>query len=149
MPEINQVLLLQVIGGIFIALGLAARFGLYKKWYWAGRGGAYAYLPLGLLFILFTFHDRAEASFSTPQYYGFLAVFGILAVFCVWWTLRPPKFIQPNWIRWIEKHPRRVVQAMKDEVGAGEDWETIVASEAGIDNWARTLRGKLPRHAKR
>ncbi|MBN1265178.1 MAG: hypothetical protein JXA25_06780 [Anaerolineales bacterium] len=149
MPEINQVRLLQVVGGIFIALGFAARSGFYKKWYWSGRGGAYAYIPLGLMFILFTFHDWAEQTLSQPMYYGFLGLFGLFGIFCVWWTLKPPRFLQPRWVRWIEKHPRRVVQMMKSEVEAGEEWEEIIKSEEAIDQWAKVLRGKLPRHAKK
>jgi hypothetical protein len=149
MPELNQVLLLQAIGGVFILLGLAARFGFYRKWYWASRGGAYAYIPMGLMFVLFTFNEQAEEAFSRPLYYAFLAVFGLLAILCVWWSQRPPAFIQPRWVRWIEKHPRRIIQAMKAEVEAGESWEELTRSEERIDEWARSLRGKLPRRARK
>jgi hypothetical protein len=149
MPEIDQVRMLQVIGGIFIALGLATRFGLYKKWYWGGRGGAYAYLPLGLMFILFTFNSWAEESLTQTMYYGYIALFGLFGVFCIWWSLKPPGFIKPRWVRWIEKHPRRVVRMMKSEVEAGEEWEEIIKSEEEVDKWAKSLRGKLPRHAKK
>ena len=48
---IKQQYFILAFGVCFFALGLAARFGLWKKWYWSSRGTIYGYIPLGMVFI--------------------------------------------------------------------------------------------------
>jgi hypothetical protein len=148
MFDIDTNIIIQIIGAAFFALGLAARFGLWKKWYWSVRSGPYAYMPLGVLFFLYTYADPAVEVLG-PNSFLYYVVFGLMAVLCVWWSLRPPLFMKPTWIRWIEKHPRRVIKAMEREVEDGEDWEALIESEESVDKWAKTLKGKLPRKAKK
>jgi len=138
----DQLVLLRLVGFGFVAMGLGARFGLWKKWYWRSRGGAYTYLPLGVLLFLYTYTDLAKVSLG-PYYFLFWAAIFLLAVFCLWWTVRTPAFVKPTWVRWVDKHPKRVIEAMADEVEAGEEWEGYIESEAKVDQWAKRLNTKL------
>jgi hypothetical protein len=120
------------------------RLGYWKGWYWRTRGGVYAYLPLGVVFFLYTYQVQAQARFGS---YYFLFVGGILllALVCVWWSLRPPRFVQPAWVRWVEAYPKRVRDAMAKDVEQDTDWEKHVHTKEAVDAWARSLKLKLPK----
>lgn len=146
MPDIDTSMLLRFLGiGFMLAWG-AVRFGFWKGWYWRTRGGAYAYLPLGIIFVLYTYQDQAQAVLGT-RYALYLALMILLAGTCVWWSAKPPAFVKPAWIRWIEAHPPKIRQAMVQAVEAGEDWESHVRSQAEVDAWAKAL-GKRGRKGR-
>ncbi len=136
--------LIIIIGVGFILLGIAARMGYWKKWYWGTRGGAYAYLPAGLVFILYTYDGYFKESLGSYYFLYWVAII-LLVGCCIWWAIRPPAFIKPDWVRWIEKHPRQVKNAMAAEVEAGKAWEDYIISEDAVDQWAKSLKGKPPK----
>ncbi len=141
MPDIDTSALLRILGLGFMLAWAAVRLGYWKGWYWRTRGGAYAYLPLGVLFILYTYQGQAR-ELPGAGHTLYLALMVLLAGVCVWWSARPPAFVKPAWIRWIELHPAKVRQAMAQAVEAGEAWEPHVRSQADVDAWAKSLRGR-------
>jgi len=137
-PRLDDRMLLGVFGLVFVGLGVAALLGIWKGWYWRSRGGAYAYIPLGVLFILFGWRSEVTEFFGTElALYG---LFGALLGVGAWWSIQPPDFIKPEWVRWIEKHPEPVREAMRDEVERGEEWREHVASEDAVNRWARRIK---------
>jgi hypothetical protein len=132
-------LLILSFGLIFTSLGIAARFGLWKKWYWQSRGSAYGYIPIGCMFILYSYYEQLKVILGSNNWL-FPVFFGLLMALGIWWSLRPPSFIKPSWIRWIEKHPVNLVEAMKRAANENGDWERHVTSEDAVDAWARTIK---------
>jgi hypothetical protein len=145
---LDQGALLRLMGIGFAVMGLGARLGAWKKWYWGSRGGAYAYLPLGVLFILFTYDAYFKENFS-QYYFLYWGAFLAVGVLILWWAARPPTFIKPRWVRWVEKHPPHVIAAMAAEVEAGEAWTDKVRSEDAVDQWAKGLKAKPPKKKKK
>lgn len=144
MFEVNQQFLMWMFGAAFIAAGVAGRLSLWKKWYWTTRGAVYGYIPLGLLFIVYSFNPQAEERLGA-YFVLYQAAVVLLILLGVWWSLRPPAFVKPTWVHWIEQHPEAVLEAMADAVKGGEEWESHVTSPEAVDAWAKTLRKKKRR----
>jgi hypothetical protein len=136
--------LIRLLGIAFALAWLFVRLGLWKGWYWRSRGGVYAYLAFGAMIYLYTYRDRAQEILSeyAPAY---TIIMILLAVTCVWWSLRPPSIIKPTWIRWVEAHPKRIRRAMADETEKLDDWQEKVESKESVDEWARSLKRKMPK----
>jgi hypothetical protein len=141
---IDPAKLISLFGLTFASVGLAARLGLWIDWYWRTRGSVYSYVPLGLLFMLYAFNDQAPQRFG--QYYiVYQALLALLMIFGAWWSLRPPDWIKPTWVRWVEEYPDTTREAMQKAVEDGEDWQPHMASRESLEAWVKTLR---PRKAK-
>jgi len=145
---IDHQFLMQAFGVCFTIAGVAARLGVWKKWYWVSRGAVYGYAPLGLLFILYSVDAVAQ-----EQLGSYLIVYqgaGVLLIMLgLWWSLRPPAFAKPAWIRWIEEHPEKVREAMARAAKEGKEWESHVTSRESVDQWAKTLRPRKRRSKSR
>lgn len=144
MLGINQQLLMWMFGAAFAAAGAAARLGRWKKWYWTSRGAVYGYVPLGLLFFVYAFNADAEELLG-PHVWLYHAVVVLLIAVGVWWSLRPPAFVKPAWVLWVEEYPQAVQEAMADAAKEDEAWESHVASQEAVSAWAQTLRKKQRR----
>jgi len=141
MLGIDQQFLMRIFGLTFISLGLSARLGLWKKWYWRSRGTVYSYIPLGLLFLLYSFNALAKARLGS-YYVLYQSLFVLLIACGVWWSVRPPAFVKPAWVRWVEVYPQNVYEAIRKAVEQGENWEPNVVSPDKLEAWVKTLRGK-------
>ena len=144
MLNLNPQIFLQVLGIVFIGIGLAARLGLWKKWYWKSSGTVYSYIPLGLMFILFSLETMAKERLAS-YIWLFWAFFVVLIALGIWWVMRTPAFIKPTWVRRVEKHPRNALKAMQEAVEDDPDWEQHVVSEEAIIAWIKTLEVKKPK----
>jgi hypothetical protein len=144
MIKFEPSLLLQAFGLIFLALGMAARIGIWKKWYWRTKGSMYGYIPLGLLFLLYSFYEPMKARLGA-SFWMFQSLFGVLVLVGAWWSVRTPRFIKPAWVRWIEVYPRDVRQAMERAATDDPGWDQHVTNPEAIEAWARALKYKNPR----
>lgn len=138
MFKLDPSLLLQAFGITFLGLGMAVRLGLWKKWYWRSRGTVYGYIPLGLIFLLYSFEALARQRLGT-SYWLFQVSFGVIIAIGAWWTLRTPPFIKPTWVRWVEGHTASVLKAMEADAQADPNWERHVVSEQAVEAWIRGL----------
>jgi hypothetical protein len=132
-------LLLQILGLVFVSIGAAARLGLWKQWYWKTRGTVYGYIPLGLLFLIYAFNDLAAEQLGS-RYFLYQIAIGLVLVLGVWWSIRPPGFVKPAWVRWVERHSEAVRQVMGQDADKDKDWERHVASPEAVDAWAKALQ---------
>lgn len=144
MFDINTDVLLRFIGVGFALAWVIVRLGYWKGWYWRTRGGVYAYLPLSVVFYLYTYRDLAQERLGA-NFFLYYGVIILLASICVWWSVKPPAIIQPAWIRWIEEYPPRIRKAMTNEAQEDVKWEQNVQSKEAVDAWARRLKKKLPK----
>jgi hypothetical protein len=136
--------LLPALGFLFIGIGVAIHFGVGKKYYWRLQGRSYGYIPVGLLFILYSFNPQAQQKLGA-NYWLFNLAFGALAVLSVWLFYRPPTFIKPAWVRWVEAYPPDVYQTIREAAKNDPDWDKHMSSPEAVDKWVRTLKKGKPR----
>ena len=141
-PQIQWVVL--IFGVLFLAAGLAIRFGYWKSWFWRNVRMLHGYIPLGILLIFYAFTDVARSKLGSNFVY-FQALTILIFVVGIWWSLRPPRFIIPKWVTWVEAHPKKVVYGMIMAVKDGQDWKSKVHSKESLDKWARSIKRKLPK----
>ncbi len=131
----------------FFAAGIAARCGRWKSWYWASQRSVYGYLPVGLLLCAYAFdaYLRTAAAADLGSVQGALL---LLVTLSLWWMLRPPSFVKPSWVRWVESYPLEVRHAMRKAVQKGDRegqgdrwWKAHVANPTALAAWAETLVG--------
>lgn len=148
MLGIDPAKLISLFGLTFASVGLAARLGLWTDWYWRTRGSVYSYVPLGLLFMLYAVNDQAPQRLG--QYYiVYQALLALLMVVGAWWSLRPPDWIKPTWVRWVEEYPDTTREAMQKAVEDGEDWQPHMASRESLEAWVKTLRPQKAKSKRR
>ncbi len=137
----NQLMLIQVLGIFFVLFGITIRLGYWKKMYFSSRGGIYGYVPMGLLFILYTYYEEVSAKSGNYLIYYYV-VFGLLIVGILLLSLRKPRWMKPAWVIWVEKYPEKVIKAMADDVKNNPEWEKNTVSEEAVDYWAKSLKHK-------
>jgi hypothetical protein len=134
--------LLRILGLIFIGIGIVARLGFWKKWYWRSRGMVYSYIPIGVVFLLYGLNDLAKARLG-GFFWIFEICYAIPVLMAIWWMSRPPDFVKPDWVRWIEAYPEETYQAMQKSAQEDPSWERHVTSPQEVSAWAKSLgRGK-------
>lgn len=137
----NEFLILRLMGVLFVLFGIMIRLGYWRRMYFASRGGIYAYAPMGLLFILYTYYEEVTASHGDylPIYY---VVFGILILLILYISLVKPRLVKPKWVLWVEKYPEKIRQAMAEELKTNREWQKNTLDEAAVDEWAKRLSKK-------
>jgi hypothetical protein len=144
MPDIDTDVLLRFVGYGFMVAWVLVRAGLWKGWYWRSRGGVYAYLPLGVVFVLYSYRETIEAALGA-NFTWFIVFMFLLGALCIWLSLRPPDVVKPAWVRWIDEHPSRIRKAMAEAVEEDDAWEEHVQSRQAVNRWAQSLARKLPK----
>lgn len=131
-----------VLGSFFLIMGIAGITGKYQNWYWQSRRAVYAYPPIGLLFLLVALEQGVvDPTWKQLLRIGEIGVFGIV----LWWVLRPPKFLQPEWIRRIEQYPVEVYYALRDDVKQGVDWRSRIKDPSSLEHWIKSAEKKVGR----
>ncbi len=135
-----------ILGFLFILAGVFIRLGNLKQVYWKSKRSMVivGYIPLGFLFIIAGLYEAASKQGSLV-FYAYIALLAIVVILTLYIVTRPPNFLKPDWIRWIEKHPKAVQKAMAADVEINDAWKQNVASEAAVDAWAKQLSRKLPK----
>lgn len=144
MFDIDTNVLLRIVGYGFMVAWVVVRAGLWKGWYWRSRGGVYAYLPLGLVFVLYSYRETIEVALGS-NFTWFIVFMFLLGALCIWLSLRPPSIVKPAWVRWIDEHPSRIRKAMAEVVEENDAWEEHVLSRQAVNRWAQSLARKLPK----
>ena len=135
-------MIIRMLGLFFTLFGIAIRLGYFKKMYFGSRGGIYGYIPMGLLFILYTYYESVAAVHSESVTYFYIA-FGFLIVCVLYLSIRKPRWIKPKWTLWVEKYPKKVIDAMAEDVKNNPDeWEKNTIDEESIKKWAKRVSRK-------
>jgi hypothetical protein len=142
--QLDNNFFIPLIGVAFILVGIYIRMGYMKQVYWKSRRSMFGYIPLGLVFILVGYYSTYSNK-APYVFYAYIALLVILVVLTVYLTSRPPNFIKPEWIKWIEKYPKKIQKAMKGDTEVDDDWKQRVTSEADVDAWAKELARNLPK----
>ena len=135
----NQIRVIKFLGIFFVFFGVSIRMGFWKKLYWQSKGGIYGYIPLGLLFIWYSYFDFLTSVLSNYLSVYYIVFAGLILV-AIYLSIRVPQWMKPDWILWIEKHPANIKKAMGEEAKTNESWESNVESEESVAIWARKLK---------
>ncbi|MCA9920033.1 MAG: hypothetical protein KC445_18880 [Anaerolineales bacterium] len=133
-----------IIVGIFpIGIFLLIWFGVLKSWYilktlpglLSGRM-MYAALPFGISFLL------SGIVASLPNYNGrepglLNLTLLIGPVFGFWFMYRPPRWIKPSWLQWLEQEYGYCLPILLEEGQKMNrwQWEAQVRTRAGMQTW--------------
>lgn len=131
------------VGFFAIGMYLIVKTGRIKSWYilktlpglLSGRM-MYAAFPFGLSFILT--HFAALLPNYNPREPNLLILTLLVGpVFGFWFMYRPPKWVKPSWLQWLEQEygyclPILIVEAQK--INRWE-WESRVRTQAGMQAW--------------
>lgn len=137
----NEIWIIRMLGVFFALFGIAIRLGYFKKMYFASKGGIYGYLPMGLLFVLYSYYEAYQAGHADNMLIYYIG-FGLLIALVLYFSLVKPKWMKPTWVTWIEKYPPKVVNKMTAEIKDNPDWEKKTIDEASVDAWAKKLSRK-------
>ena len=134
-------MIIRMLGLFFTLFGIAIRLGYFKKMYFSSKGGIYGYLPMGLLFVLYSYYEEISAgnSGNMTVYYS---AFGLLIACILYFSIRKPGWMKPIWVTWVEKYPQKVITKMAEEIKDNPDWESNTTSEAAVDAWGKRLSRK-------
>jgi len=144
----NVQIVMLIFGLLFLATGIVVRVGFWKDWYWKGLKLAYGYIPMGLLFVFWYFKPNILQNIES-EFFSYQLPTAILLILSAWFSGRTPKLMKTRWVNWIESNPNRVVEGMTEEVKSGVDWVDKVKSQQAVGAWARAVRRKLPKRAKK
>ncbi len=148
------ILITGLIGAVLIYLGAITLDGSFKKWYLGPRtfppqAIVYATIPTGLGFIEICIILALSPimDFDTAQKMITLLVgptFALGFVFAIW----QPNWIKPYWVRWLEGNYKQeiygLIAAAREDA---EAWERRVATQAGLEEWAKEVAGEpQPKH---
>ncbi|NPV39791.1 MAG: hypothetical protein HPY72_00400 [Anaerolineae bacterium] len=137
----NELWIIRMLGIFFVMLGIVIRMGYLRKLYFASRGGIYGYIPMGLVFILYTFYEEVKTTRPELIYY-YYAAFGILIAAAVYLSVAKPRFIKPAWTIWLDKYPEKVIKSMTEDIKNNPDWEKNTVNEEAVERWAKSLKRK-------
>lgn len=137
----DNIWIIRALGIFFVLLAVAIRLGYLKRIYWRSKGGIYGYLPMGLLFLWYSYFD-VVVEFFNQKVFVYYIIFGLLILLTLLLSLRTPQWAKPDWVKWIEKYPAHIHKKMTDEAKNSSEWEIHVESEDGVAKWARKLSGR-------
>ena len=134
----NTQYLLVAFGFIFFALGVLIRFGTWKKWYWRTKGSAYSYLPIGVIFLLYSYNDKAQAAMGV-NFWIYYVFYAIPVIVGIWWVVRTPTFVKPVWVRWVEAYPKETYFAMEQAALDDTNWDRHITSKEDVEAWVKSI----------
>ncbi len=131
------------VGIVGVGIFVIVKLGLIKSWFilktLPGLLSArmiYAAFPFGLSFLL------AYLIASQPNYDGRtsnLMTFALLVgpIFGFWFMYRPPRWIKPNWLQWLEQEYGYCLPILIEEAQKMNrwTWEAKVRTRAGMQEW--------------
>jgi hypothetical protein len=133
-----------VVAGVFMVIFLIVRLGLIKSWFilktLPGLLSArmfYAMLPLSLFFVglgisaLFPYENVDKG--AQAVIFASFPLLVLMFLFMIW----PPRFIQPGWLRWLEREYGYCLDILVKEGQKMDrwEWEDRVRTRAGMQAW--------------
>lgn len=133
-------------GFSFVLLFLLIRFDVFKSWAilktLPGLMSArmfYAIFPIALGFMMLSFILGIPGYDPNKSPYSILLTISIWGgpLLGFWFMYRPPKWIVPKWLRWLEREYGYCVDILlEDAQRMGRwNWERQVRSQAGMQTW--------------
>jgi hypothetical protein len=146
--NLESSLILLGVAIVFFTLGIGGRLGYFKSHYIGkpvpglpARTLAYAYVPAGLfvLFLVAANHFSVSRWRDTPL--GLAVLSGFLIILLVP-MLRPPRWLKPDWINWLEDNYGHVLPQMYQEANRTSNWSSRMKTQADVEAWADQVAQK-------
>jgi len=143
------VLINGIIGLVFIYLGFITLNGSYKIWYlgpqiFPPQAVVYGTIPTGIAFLEISM-ILILAPLLGPDITGWMVGLLVLPVLVIAFVLAiwRPKWIKPKWVNWLEEnYSDKIDILIKDARKNPESWKVRVATQEGLEVWAREVAGE-------
>lgn len=133
------------LGLFFILLGGSIRLGYLKKWYlgpddpiFYPKPGVYGFIPLGLACIILAL----GLVFQGLENWLVLGVPMFLCLIAIFLVGLQPRWIKPQWVRWLEEENDDILDRLIQEACWTKDWEKRIATQEGLETWVAEVREK-------
>lgn len=138
-------------GVLMIAEGIQVRLGRDKSWFCSTRLPTivvptivYGFIPAGfgisILGLIMLCSRRGWVDDQTGMkllIYVFCPLVGLSFVFWLW----KPRFLQPDWYRWLDDHYGGVMHVLREDAERlGKMWLDRVRTQEGLERWAEEVR---------
>jgi len=95
-----------------------------------------------MVFIIYSYNELAVSRLGS-YYIIYQGLILFLIIIGIWWSVNPPNFIKPAWVRWVERYPETIYDAIVNAVKADENWKSHMKSFETLDSWVKTLKIKI------
>jgi hypothetical protein len=133
------------LGLFFILLGESIRLGYLRKWYlgpddpiFYPKPGVYGFIPLGLACIILAL----GLVFQGLENWLLLGVPMFLCLIAILLVGLQPRWIKPQWVRWLEEENDDILDRLIQEARWTKDWEKRIATQEGLEAWVAEVREK-------
>lgn len=134
------------VGLVALGVFLIVKLGLLKSWFILERLPGllsarmiYASFPFGLSFALLTFVPMLPG--YDPDVFPYsIILLGVLLIgplFGFWFMYKPPEWIKPDWLRWLEQEYGYCIPILIEEAQKMNRWvwEAKVRKPEGLQAW--------------
>jgi hypothetical protein len=138
--QLDFPIMLGTFGVVFLALWLAALFGVWKKWYWRSQTGmVYGYIGISLASFAAAFQPQFVEATHGAQWLsdGLIIFFLGLAIVLAYFS---PKFLKPKWIKQIEREPKYVYKTMVAQIKDGYAWQEKMVDYYTLESWIKEIK---------
>lgn len=140
--------MLSLLGAILIGLGLTFSLGINRTW-WRARflsfqeGYFWAAIPAGLTAISWAIAALFPTMSPTQNFFFYSGFFFFIVA--VIFSLGPPKFLKPQWLRDLEHRYPNHIKQLREEARqlSKEEWLEIVHDPARLQSWVYETIYKL------
>ena len=130
-----------IFGSLSLGMGLRSVFDYDRTSFInkTSRGiGNYSSIPIGVFILLQATVFFVDFS-SIPSIVSLTIIIGLLAT-AVWFWLSPPKFLHPQWYRWIQENHGDIWPLLREEAAKDyEQWFQETKTQEGLEVWIENV----------
>jgi hypothetical protein len=139
------VIITACVGIAMIVAGIRIRKGLDDRSWWltsvvfSGQA-PFVMIPSGIALILLAVGAFAPWDWLQSLFLGACLILGLVAV--VFWGVRP-RFLKPEWLRWLEDDHRDILPTLRREaLHVGNHWADHTRTRPDMEQWVAEVRRK-------
>jgi hypothetical protein len=145
--EVIFVLTVVTAGLLLAVMGILIRAGRYKRWYLVNdntmfyhKAACYALIPSGLAFLSLAALPLLPAAGSGQDLISnvFFLLMGIGVLLTFW----QPKWLKPDWVRWLEENHADILDLLVEDARETPSWEKRVSTQVGLEQWVAETQQK-------
>ncbi|MBC7264434.1 MAG: hypothetical protein H5T64_08780 [Chloroflexi bacterium] len=130
--------MISLLGCAFLGLGILARLGVYKNWYWRPQSQlVYTFMPVGILLIGYGNRQVLLRVLGWPLC---MVWTGFLIYVAFTFGKYPPVWIKPGWVQWLEAEYGEYLTDLRKDAQYSLRWLYAIKSRQGMEKWIRDIR---------
>ena len=138
--NLDNGVLLRVLGIISILVGVAGLSGIWKRWYFRSqKSTVYGYPLLGVLCFVVSYEDQILGNYIQREWV-LIVIYLIIMAAVVLISYAPPEFIKPRFVKLIEQESPKVYQAMAKHVMEEKPWRERAKNNDELKKWIKQVK---------